>query len=135
MRLMSSYKLTRAKWLRAAISIFLLAFTFVDLTIIDLAFPQLCNDEFATMAFAVPARSTDDVAEEAGGDLGANPHRERDSQPAPPDEDCFCCCAHILPAPHFDVAVPSNKPMPIESKISFLPSAPPRGAFHPPRFS
>jgi hypothetical protein len=48
-------------------------------------------------------------------------------------EDCFCCCSHILPSSHF-----SPSPLEIQVQITdlnklFLPAAPPRNTFRPPR--
>ena len=135
MRLMSRHNLIRPNRLQALITILLLTFTFVDLTVIDLAFPELCSDEFKAMAAVVPAQSGDDAIKEARNDSGAIPLPAPDSQPAPSDEDCFCCCSHVLPAPHFDLAALSNRLKPGELKTSLLPLAPPRGAFRPPRLS
>jgi hypothetical protein len=50
-------------------------------------------------------------------------------------EDCFCCCSHILPSSHF-----SPKPVEIPLQITdlnklFLPAAPPRDTFRPPRLA
>lgn len=50
-------------------------------------------------------------------------------------EDCFCCCSHILPSSHI-----SPEPLEIQLQIAdlhklFLPAAPPRDTFRPPRLS
>jgi hypothetical protein len=122
----------RPNRLRRGIVIFLLAFAFVDLTLIDLAFPQLCNDDCLAMAAAPQnegsRQSDDECAPPDGRDS------QGDSQPASTDEDCFCCCSHIIPGYWIAVAplemtprlnIPSTEP---------LLSPPPRDTFHPPRF-
>jgi hypothetical protein len=50
-------------------------------------------------------------------------------------EDCFCCCSHILPSSYI-----SPEPLEIQLQFTdlnklFLPAAPPRDTFHPPRLA
>jgi hypothetical protein len=125
----------RQSRLRRGTAIFLLAFAFVDMTLIDLAFPQLCGDgRVAMAAFSANEdwRQNDDGCAAAGG---RDSQQGRDSHPASTDEDCFCCCSHIIPGCRIAVAplemaprlnIPSTEP---------LLSPPPQDTFHPPRLA
>jgi hypothetical protein len=125
----------RPSRLRRGIVIFLLAFAFVDLTLIDLAFPQLCNDDCVTMAAApqneVSRQSEDECESPDGRDSQPDP----DSQPVSTDEDCFCCCSHITPGYWIAVAPLEMTPrLNIHSPEPLL-SPPPQDTFHPPRIA
>lgn len=67
---------------------------------VDIANPQLCNDEFAPASVA-QALAADTRAEESSTQISiSNPKENRQrEQPSAPhsDEDCFCCCTHVLP--------------------------------------
>ena len=67
---------------------------------VDIANPQLCNDEFAPS----PVLLTSNIqrhAEEALTDIsiGDSEETEQREQPSTPhsEDDCFCCCTHVLP--------------------------------------
>jgi hypothetical protein len=107
---------------------------------VDMLFPQLCNEEelFGGNFSSTVLSSTGD--DEVGRVIavygsGQSPNDQR-SDPQHRDEDCFCCCAHVMPSPVFaspgDAAlVTSRTPMP---RI-FIPSAPSYNPYHPPRFA
>ncbi len=60
---------------------------------------------------------------------------EQPADSAPIEEECFCCCTHILPGIHFE-AVSLEARLPENDLTNpHLPSPPPQNAFHPPRFS
>lgn len=51
------------------------------------------------------------------------------------EDDCFCCCSHIVPTPHVNlVAVLRSAPAEIRLSASD-PQVAPRTLFHPPRNS
>lgn len=73
---------------------------FLAYAAVDIANPQLCNDEFAPSSVLL-ASSFERRAEEAAttistGNSEENGQREHPSAPHSED-DCFCCCTHVLP--------------------------------------
>ncbi|MGH9833628.1 MAG: hypothetical protein ACREBD_36960, partial [Blastocatellia bacterium] len=68
--------LMRPDRLRRGVAIFLLAFAFFDLTIIDMFSPQLCGDEQVSLSLTGQVDSTEEVAGEAGA------IKTHDSQPS-----------------------------------------------------
>lgn len=127
--------LMRPDRLRRGAAIFLLAFAFFDLTVVDIFSPQLCGDEQVSLSLTGPVDSTEEVACEAGTSKTHDPQPDQDSHQSPIDEDCFCCCSHIIPSPHVNVAALNCPPQLDASAITSFPLPPPRGAFHPPRLS
>jgi hypothetical protein len=102
--------------LRRGIAILLLAFAFFDMAVVDVFFPQLCGDGQESSSLTSPVESTDKstvkvVTDKSTGKIAAElaPIRDRSSEPdqdshqSQADEDCFCCCSHIIPSPHINV--------------------------------
>ncbi len=61
---------------------------------VDIANPQLCSDEFIPPSVLLASNATD---------ISVN-YLEETEQPEEPsaphsEDDCFCCCTHVLPAP------------------------------------
>jgi|ERR1700752_3505064 len=67
---------------------------------VDIANPQLCNDEFAPPEVLLAA-NVEQRAEEALTNVSSNDSEETEQreQPSAPhsEDDCFCCCTHVLP--------------------------------------
>jgi hypothetical protein len=135
MLLRSCKNLMRLDRLRRGVAIFLLVFAFFDMAIVDVFFPQACGEQQMSTHSAGPV---DSIEEGAGESMAV---KNRDSQPGQDshesyvDEDCFCCCSHIIPSPHVNVGALNFPPQAGDPSITSLPSAPPRGAYHPPRLS
>jgi hypothetical protein len=138
----------RLDHLRRSIAIFLLAFVFFDMAVIDVFFPQLCGDGAASPSLTTPVESTDKPTEKVAADKsmakGAaalapardhGPRPGQDSHQSLADEDCFCCCSHIIPSPHINVGALNYSPQLDDPAIFSLPLSPPHDAYHPPRFS
>jgi hypothetical protein len=66
--------------------------------------------------------------------LGAS-HKQpsQSSEPVPANDDCFCCCTHVLPGHFFEVTRLLVTPARADLKHTALPSAPSQAPFHPPR--
>jgi len=134
----------RLNRLRRGVAIFLLAFAFFDMAVVDVFFPQLCEDGQTSHSFTNPDKSTEKIAVgRSAGKIAAelalisdyNSQRDQDSHQSLLDEDCFCCCSHVIPSPHINVAA-FNIPQQLDGPvITSLPSSPPQRAFRPPRFS
>jgi hypothetical protein len=121
--------------LRRGVAIFLLAFAFFDLTVVDLFSPQLCGDERMSLSLTGPVDSTGEVAGELAASKTHDSQPDQDSHQSPIDEDCFCCCSRIIPGVLISVAALNGSPQPGNPAISSLPLSPPRDTFHPPRVS
>ncbi len=121
--------------LRRGIAIFLVAFAFFDLTVVDMISPELCGDEQESLFFANESQPAEESVDEPGAISEQDSKPAQDTHQSPADEDCFCCCSHIIPGICVNVAVLNNSPQPGVLEIASLPSSPPRDAFHPPRIS
>ncbi len=145
------FKLMAPGSLRSGIVVFLLAFAFFDLAIVDVFFPQLCGDGQSTRSLTSPIKFDGEPYDEFANsellgrlladppsltilDSHPSPIPGNDSQQSPIDEDCFCCCSHIIPTPNVNVAASNDPPKLDDQTITSLPLAAPNGAFHPPRF-
>jgi hypothetical protein len=102
------------------------ALFFLLFTLADLACPQLCRDELIEWphSAAVPP------AMRASTTTGPT---ETPARGAGLEEDCFCCCTHVLPslmshALRLEAGLFNFAPLP-----GSLPSPPPQDTFHPPR--
>jgi hypothetical protein len=110
-----------------AIAIFFLVFT-----VIDLACPWLCQEDFAGVIGAGQAQKASGANIRAGLG-GEEQQQDHDSQSGLIEEDCFCCCTHvqpsyrpILPAINFDNSGFLLPP-------AGLPTSPPISTYRPPR--
>jgi hypothetical protein len=125
--------------LRRGIAIFLLVFAFFDMAVIDVFFPQLCSDEQASDSFTSTVKSTEKstgkLADEFRATRNRDPQPVQDSHQSETDEDCFCCCSHIIPSPQVNVATLNCQPQPDDPAIPSFPSSSPHGVFRPPRLS
>jgi hypothetical protein len=125
--------------LRRGIAVFLVAFAFFDMGIVDVFFPQLCGDEQAPQSINNPVESTDrSSGKTVDNSMAVSNHDsqpDQDSHQSSSDEDCFCCCPHIIPGVQVDVATLNFPPRLDDPAIPSLPSSSPRGVFHPPRHS
>jgi hypothetical protein len=137
MQSMAGHTLWQRNRLYRGMAIFLIIFAFVDLTIIDLAFPQLCDSDHSPMSSSLNAIS---LAYSTGESYAVassedDNDREQHSNQGGAEEDCFCCCSHIVPSVPVNIAALGLKPLaPLASNTS-LPSPPPQSKYHPPRFS
>jgi hypothetical protein len=120
-----------------AVSIFFLLFT-----VADIALPQyFCGgEEVGGLPLGSVATSPSEAAD-PGTEHSAVPAPE-DSLPGqvpnevPHEEDCFCCCAHVLPSMAFNASAAGELKTaqpPLEQES--LPSPPLSLQYHPPRFA
>lgn len=107
---------------------------------VDMLFPQLCNEEesFGGSFSSTWLVATDDT--ETGKALAVDGSSQfPDDQPTDRqhrDEDCFCCCTHVMPSAVF--ASPDDAELVISTSTVpriFIPSAPPDNPYHPPRLA
>jgi hypothetical protein len=114
-----------------------IALLFLIYTAIDLAAPELCKGEGSAVCPGVQIVGTRRVEAasmgaviECSGDL----NQKEPAENSQGDEDCFCCCTHVIP----EVVTASLEASDVASlagahkKLSLTsPAIPP--AFHPPR--
>lgn len=111
------------------------ALFFVLFTVADITLPQyFCGGE------EIGGRTLAAMAAPETAGLGSDPGTQapspgRDSE-APHEEDCFCCCAHVLPGlavtPVVAAELRSQQP---PLRLDTLPSPPLSLQYHPPRFA
>lgn len=116
---------------------------FLIYTGVELAFPQFCGEKVVgvfgprSLAFAVERLGEPSVSIFAR--IVKNPEKTspgvpREERDMPVDEDCFCCCAHVMPSPLFvNPGAAELALLPgVQRRIS-IPTAPLHLPYHPPR--
>ena len=130
--------LLRSRRLRRSLAVLLLSFAVFDLVIVDTLFPQLCKDKQVLHLFSTPIESTEAAINESVAITNHESQPSRDSipssTPSSTEEDCFCCCSHIVLGYAVNAVAPLARPGVIISLDGILPSAPPQDTYHPPRF-
>lgn len=116
------------------------ALLFLIYTGVDLIFPQICCEEpvgaATTQSFALYGEvKTANRSTVASFDTSEESRNQQGSEVPCRDEDCFCCCAHVMPSPPFvePGAADSNLGKGIGPRLSII-SAPLNTPDHPPRF-
>ena len=107
---------------------------------VDMLFPQLCKEEESFGGSFSSTRLVATTDAEVGKAFAVNDSSQRpDDQPSDQqhgDEDCFCCCTHVMPSAVF--ASPGDAELVISSSSMariFIPSAPSDNPYHPPRLA
>ena len=105
------------RWQRIA-ALFILLWAVVDMSV-----PSLCQADSDFLP----------VPQQQSATLSVD--QNRDSQPAFPsnDDDCFCCCSHVSPTPHFELSVIASRqetvaPDPVIHRLEYT-----EPHYHPPR--
>lgn len=118
-----------------------LAVFFLLFTSADIALPQyFCEEEVGgiPLSRALPADATerDLVASVSSVSSSKDSRPEAPDREAPHEEDCFCCCAHVLPGLILSSVGASDASSSADLLPSdSLPSPPLRGTYRPPRFA
>jgi hypothetical protein len=114
----------------------LVALILFSFALADLAYPQSCCDEFVNFFETAGVVSSTRAVLDAEECIGA-PGSRRDvpSEPTGTQDECFCCCTHYVPTPHFDLAAPRIQSPPANLEMASLPSLSPHRIFHPPRIA
>ena len=118
---------------------------FLIYTAVELAFPQFCREKSISVLGAdsvvlateqpslnkTSALTQESIARNSDESLPKTPSRDSN---VPDNDDCFCCCAHVVPSPLFVnpetsvLVVPSGLQHPVS-----IPTASLRAPYHPPR--
>lgn len=144
MRLQLSKAFMKPGPLQRGIATFFLVFTFMDLVFIDVLGQRGCLEE----SLSLPVLSTSVKLSEAtkknetprlaivkAANYDEPLHPDGEAPLGCFDEDCFCCCSHLIPSVSLDLNVLNG---PIEASISAIspfPLSPLHGTYHPPRLS
>jgi hypothetical protein len=120
------------------IAVFFLIYTGADIML-----PQyFCGgEEIGNLSLQTKIATTDasKVRENADAFIRSSERSHRDQLPnreAPHEEDCFCCCVHILPGLSFANIGDSELKSPrTPAETDRLPSPPLQSTYHPPRFA
>jgi len=116
-------------------------FIFFLMVLTDLASPQNCAEDVWRFLKAAPSQAcvkASTLVESETSLISADIQTQQpssDSDSAPAEDDCFCCCSHVLPGVIFHVDDSGFAPSVSEPTITALPTAPPQSAFRPPRLS
>lgn len=119
------------------VAVFFLLFTGADILLPE----YFCDDEIGGISLSAAATmlASLESASERGHTAfvdSNNSHSRQPSDTTPHAEDCFCCCAHVLPGIAFATVNVSELRSPFAPEISqSLPSPPLRGSYHPPRIA
>lgn len=114
-----------------AIVILFLVYTGFDITV-----PQYHrNESIGTHKSRTLKSSTKPIEPEifavASESTPNNPQEDRESHK---DEDCFCCCSHVMPSPIFLGPANAELMLPTSLQPDFsIPTAPLHTPYHPPR--
>jgi len=123
-------KTTKPGYMRCAIAVFFVVFTFTDLCCAGPCGEQPSGLALAGDAACLTALGDDSPARLAACDTGQEHH----SDPALAADDCFCC-GNVLPSAQPKVATFNLESAGTDHKLVFLPKPPSRDLFHPPRLA
>ena len=112
-----------------AIAILFLVYTGADLTL-----PEFCSEEMCCPRFAEASLLTGIRSDAAFVTGTSEPRQDPPTERSHSDEDCFCCCAHVLPGrATVSVAVRELNPRFRPLKKIDVDSPLLQGPYHPPR--
>ncbi len=131
---MASYRIPKRVMTARVVRV--IAILFLVYTAADLTVPEFCDEEMGFPRFAQTASSTGLRSEAAFASDASESRQDLPSEPTHSDEDCFCCCTHVLPG-HVaaSVDVPEFTSLFTALRIIDLASPPLKGPYHPPRFA
>lgn len=111
------------------------ALSFLVLTAMDICSPEACAEELLGLPAALTHQAEGGCSDDGpplAGDAGTESHDP--SAPAHSgEEDCFCCCAHIITVAHFGgMSERAARHLSAFLPVT-LPTGPPLAPFRPPR--
>ena len=133
MRLSSNVGTRRKERLLKAVAILFLIYTGIDLVTC-----QVCCENVAGLPIEVAlALSAERQVNESLAVMSAPSEKSQDERRSNPsrDEDCFCCCTHVMPSRAF--ASSANTDLKMNTSLADnipIPTAPLNNPYHPPRF-
>lgn len=119
-------------WQRS-ISLVLLLFCCFDIVIADVLSPETCERESAILVGIPTSPATTQSLSPIINIPQENQQTPTDSTPV--EDDCFCCCAHIVPVEHFKFPPLVVQTTAIAAVPQTLPTSPFTELFRPPRLA
>jgi hypothetical protein len=113
------------------------ALLFVVFIIADILISPPCSEQFELLGIPLinVGESRAEPHDTTTGHISSPPSKDdQPEQSGLPDDDCLTWCPHVLPSSVFNVLVQSKTTLTTNENVLRLPSAPPQGTFHPPRF-
>lgn len=117
-----------------------IAILFLLYTGADLLAPQICAEERGLTAIEAndPLANTPALPSYVSSVASERPKKEHNQLPGQEqrDEDCFCCCAHVIPGSVFHgSSISEIVSISLPTKQALIPLQLPKAYFHPPRFA
>lgn len=117
-----------------------IAILFLLYTGADLLVPQVCAEErgLTTIEANEVKATTPDLASSVSSVASDRSTRKHNQVPDQQqrDEDCFCCCAHIIPGTVFHgSSISEIVSLSLPTKPALIPLQLAKAYFHPPRFA
>jgi hypothetical protein len=126
----------RIRW-RDLAAFLLLGIASFDLIVVDMISPQLCGDASGAIAGTIPVDNacgrSDQTATVKVAIIDQDSLPQQDSSQESVEDECFCCCSHVLPCSLVNHVTLNRMPRIGVTLIKSLPSPPPQDTFHPPR--
>lgn len=135
--------MTRGGGNRHGLLVRVIAVFFLLYTGADLASPQFCTEElegfsgYNQVSAATLSPTSDNARPTLAASVSDSSRQEPPSDKTPDgDEDCFCCCAHVLPGMTFAVVqfTAAHTPVP-DVRSERIPSPTLPNTYHPPRLA
>lgn len=114
-----------------------IAVFFLLFTIVDISSPHVCCEELNGLVESVAQSAAVNASIVDDGVTAIINDDSRSQPPAKPsasEEDCFCCCSHVLPSLSLNMAVLDCKSPETDPQQDCLLTPPLRALYHPPRF-
>lgn len=126
----------RIRHLQRWLAVVMLAYAFGDLCA-DSVSPRECCEWMNNLAVSESSGKVSSAEDSnvAVVIVASTESKQETSLPSNTEEDCFCCCGHMLPAIHFEAPLVEAQASPALLTTTFLPAPPPQKKFHPPRLS
>ena len=122
--------------LQRAVSVLLLTLCFFDLAIADVLFPGSCERESEMLPVVVVASTATELHQGSTTITDSQQeNRQAPTESSSVEDDCFCCCTHLVPVEFYKPSQPLFHSEPITSYLRSLPSAPSAELYHPPRLA
>lgn len=122
------------RWLMSTRTVRAIAVLFLLYTGVEITVPQFCSEALGAVSISEPTSDSTNVLV-----VSSTTHNSQEGLPSEQpssDEDCFCCCAHVVPGRALaTVAVSELMPSFTVPRKTDLPSPVLQGPFHPPRLA
>ena len=111
---------------------------FLFYTAADITYPQVCGEELGNVVLANRPLSNKTAAKQSEPKVSVSAdddtQRNQPQNQEPRDEDCFCCCAHVIAGvifvppvmPHLKLARPDHEFLATPQNEFENPNPPPR---------